>query len=311
MTGKLTKDREQDTVDLNEMAKRSAIKEDVILRIEEGKRIEQLRLEEARHRRRVNALILLCCLLLVMSGGGFLVYKLFFSQSSTLPNQIATNSGQPPLMSVGEKMVEATNDYVLTRMVINTLDKGSLDLYTYDFYSNKFLRGKAVMTDPEALEKIFKSFRNDEKLRKRFEQSWVLIFASASSENSETHNLDLSSKRVNRVFQMMTQDAGLSCLGYWAIRAGEYKGTLPEEISRSDDEQELLFSKMSPQHKEEVLAPQRRLIVAVITPHQPVPPSEFDNYVTFLSDEFYKQNLLPDGYQYTLKQWRTKPIKIP
>lgn len=309
MPSELKKERKQDTVDLNEMAKYIAPKEDVISRIEEGKRLEGLRLEAARHRRQTT-LVIVVGLLLLFAGGGFLVYKQFSGQPTGLLSQGGTNSNSTPGTTVGEKKVEVTSDYTLTKMTLNTPDFGPVELYTYDFYANKFLKDQEGLSDPESLVKVFRDFRDQESLRTRIEKSWVLIFAGASSEGTENHNLELSSRRVNGVFQMMTKDAGLSPLGYWAIRAGEYKGF--DEKMPSDKAQARSLSTLSPEEKENLLGPQRRLIVFVITPPRIPPQAEYNKDMTYFAGELYKQDLdlHIDGYHHTLAQRRTDPVPI-
>jgi len=299
---------DQHAVNLNEMAQRSATKDDVILRIQEGMRVEQLQLEAQRGRKRSQAVALIICLLLISIG----LIAIYSYVGERFKNQAKVPNDNPTLAfhaTVSSKTIEVAVYYVLTKASLDT-NEGPLDLYTYDFYSNRFLKNKEILTDPNLMKDIFAGFRTNDELRQRIEKSWVLIFAGASMEGSESYNLALSCERVRAVARMMVKDAGISSGGYWAIRAGEYKGTNGEGISRNDQEQETFLSHLTPQQKEDQLAPERRLIVAIITPHYRVSTGSEDGKMTLLANEFYRNKLLPDGYQYTLDQSRAKPMLI-
>jgi hypothetical protein len=306
MSGDLKHKKEYESVNLHEVAQQSSIKDDVILRIEEGKRFRQLQREETR-RRQLRLVAALALSFLIISGVGYLSYRQF----SKTPKGIAEQPTPTPISNteitlVGRPAIYTGDDrYKLTKATLNVPDEGSLDLYTYDFYSNKFLKGQVVLTDQPALEDVLKSFRDEKELRDRLEKSWVLIFAGASCEGTDDCNLELSGCRVKAVTRMMVQRIGVACQGYWGIQAGEYKKNPPGDL-RCEDKPSRAISDADDKWLED----QRRLIVAIITPNYAVRKEDEDRAINRLVVAFYDHDLLPGGYQYGSTDTRTTRIDV-
>lgn len=295
--------RGEHSVNLKEIAQRSTTKDDIALRIEEGERLARLRREADSRRRRAKWATVF--LLAALAGAGYWRY----SQRQVSPREEVVNSPTPTPetfvagVSFEDKEVEARpqDGYILTTATIKRADGNTLDLYTYDFYSNQFLYNSEVLADPEAMKKVLSGFRSQKELRERLAKSWVLIFAGASCEGASQVNMTLSGDRVLTIKRMMSDELKIPTLGYWGLPVGEYV-RVPEE--QRPWCKESAHQKGTP--RELWLEGQRRLIMVVITPHTPVPPEDVRKSLKELTDAFYEHDFLPSDYELS-----SKPENMP
>jgi hypothetical protein len=288
----MSKERREDqqvaSIDLEEVAKAGAPKEDIAYRIEEGKRIKELRRTLAR-RRLVRLRLVVILGIGVLGAGGYSGYWIY--------TRHAAKTSNPPALAAefSFHVVEAMvlENYKMRKAAITIPAVGDLDAVAYDFDSHRFLKGKAVLDDQEALKKTLV------ELREELQNSWILVFAGASFEGTSALNLGLCRQRVNAVARMMASDIGISNARYWAIRAGEYK---QKGTSLSEKDEDRLAAEMG----EKALAEQRRLIVIAIKAHNPVVEGDANRTMSVLVKSFYDQEFLPVNYDYS----RTEPAPL-
>jgi hypothetical protein len=293
-------------VNLHEFVQRGAVKDDIVIRIEEGKRLERLQLEAIRLQRRrkfrMSAALFLSALTIMVVG--FLGYRGIISPFNGVTGQ---PSPAPPVATgviLIDKKINNEPGYQIVKATLSTPDYGAVQLYVYNFYANTFLKDKDLLTQPEKLENVLRVYHDEDEPRKRMAKSWVLIFAGASCEGTNEHNLKLSNDRVEAVTRRM-MNLGIRNQGYWGIRAGEYIKVPSEELYRCRDGQ------IEPTDKagKEWLEQQRHLVVAVITPQITVPPDQEDRAINLLADSFYELGFLRDEYQYTVAPNRTSATR--
>lgn len=282
------KSQEAQSVDLEEVAFQSAAKEDIAYRIEEAQRLRELQRAIAQNRRSRLRLIALFLIigLVGASYGGYILYNKWKPRSVTSPPALAEFAFHP-----GE--VKVMDYYTIRTARVTTPANGELDVILYDFDSNRFLKGKVILDNQAVLEGIFRG------LREELQKSWIIIFAGASIEGKSSRNLILCRERVRAVYQIMRNDIDITGLGYWAIRAGEYKG---RGALLTDEDEERIAERIG----ESGLADQRRLIVIATIPKQSQPASNFAGIMNNLAKLFYDNEFLPSDYDNS----RTEPALL-
>lgn len=308
MSHNVKKEREAHSVNLQDIAERGTPKEDILLRIEDNRRLVQQ--ERVVFQQRLLARRLKVLALLVLIGfSSFFAYRYY-----TRPPQIVIPQGQLPVpapdtisVTVGDP--STLDNYVLKKAVVNLPATGVFDVYAFDFDRHTFLKGKTVLTEQSVLKQTLDGLltdtnlqRVDGDLQKKLPDSWAFIFAGASFEGYERDNIQLCRERVKAVACML-KSASIANLGYWRLAAGEFKSGESGKPSLSDKEENRLAGEL----KEEGLIPQRRLLVLFVAPRTAPPQAAaVTSTVTALTGLFYDHKLLPTDY----KLERPKPTFI-
>jgi hypothetical protein len=162
----------------------------------------------------------------------------------------------------------------------------------FDFFANRFLRGKEVLSNSDGLQEAF----HQEFFQSALKNSWVVIFAGASFDDQEDYNLELCGRRVRYVVQLLRETEGISPLGLWGIRAGEYKETPAGRTTPLSEEEEEVQAKLMGPKK---LATQRRLLIISITPvGKQYPTSDGQAIVAATAQLLLENGIIPKTYDY-------------
>jgi hypothetical protein len=239
-------------------------------------------------RRRIVLIFCLCAVVLLISS--FFIWRRLSRQHE--PLQVSANPKNPDLQSskFDPKSTDIWEYYKRTEASVKT-DEGEeiLKVVQYDFYGGKFIVDNTHLRNEDILTATFAGMRDELK------DGWVLIFATASLEGRESHNLILCCRRLYAIKQLMVTNAGESNKGYWGILAGEAN---PKELNGvAPEERHEVKNKLAREHDKEWLAEQRKLIVVSIRQTQPL-SAESEVKVPFVVAKYlYDHNLLPHDYQ--------------
>lgn len=162
-----------------------------------------------------------------------------------------------------------------------------LRVVQYDFYAGKFIVDNTQLQNESALVDMFA------EMREQLKDSWVIIFATASLEGYEDHNLDLCRRRLYAVKDLLEADAGISARGYWGISAGEFKISLHNVAPEKWEDEENIIAK---EKGKLWLADQRRLIVITIRGTAPLSNQAKEQVPFVVARHVYEQGMLPRNY---------------
>jgi hypothetical protein len=171
-------------------------------------------------------------------------------------------------------------------------DQEILSVVQYDFKYGTFIVNNTELKNQGGLTAIFRSLRDELK------NGWVLIFATASVENTVKHNLELCERRLYAVRDLLKQDAALDPSGgYWGILAGEFKAEQTQGLPPKEEEkrEEQLANELG----ESWLGPQRKLIVITIQPLRQLTPEAKARVPFVVAKKIYDEsaeNRLPHNY---------------
>jgi len=321
MSGKLKEGRERPSLDLNDLARLSSTKDDIVLRIEEGIKLEEKKRREqewewlgaeAERRRRARRLALLAALVVLLP---LLAGVYWWANRSpdrqpvvfNRPTPQAAPTGPPADSELINKSVNTSNDaFVLKRATLVTKEVGTHDVIIYDFHNNKFHWDDTRLVDLGAFDEALAGYRSDAEMRDVYRRSWVLIFAGASCEGTSDHNLTLTQERVKAVTRLINEKVKTQPLGYWGLRVGEYVKAEPEQLEWCKD-----GAHEPDSDKEKWLEAQRQLTLVIITPREKVQRGDAeDKMMVKLAPMLYEHNLLRDDYMYSAADNRAEPARI-
>jgi hypothetical protein len=189
----------------------------------------------------------------VVSGGG---------SPSPTPTPVLSFNPKEATVKVGEP--NNRDGYRVTTGVISSGGSNILKFVKYEFFSDYFLFNNTSLKNEPRMKAILRERKPE------LDDSWVIIFATASMEGHADYNTELCRNRIYRVRDMMAQEVNVSAKSYWGILAGEFKMPLPGIRPEREEEEEDELAKKS---GEEVLWRQRKLIVISIKELQPLAPA--------------------------------------
>ncbi len=286
----LKANREADTLNLQKVAERGAPKDEIIQRIERDKTLDEQRINFARQRRLRSRLRAAAVTLLTLAvASGLYYYFAFLRPPGPGPSPAESQGG----VTVTKEQPIPSENYVLKKAAVVIPGTGTFDVQAYDFFSNKFLRGKEEVADPQALRAALTELQTLLSQQGKLRNSWVLVFAGASFDKNADTNLVLCNRRVDSIICIMSKELGISGLGYWKIPAGEYRAGLPNQPAPSEEEEEEIAKRMD----ENDLASQRRLIVLFVSPREAVPQDAGQRVMSTVGEALYDHDLLPSSYE--------------
>jgi hypothetical protein len=215
------------------------------------------------------------------------------TQSNSSPTPVMTPTPAPPPsfdpQTAQVKAGEPNNrdGYRVTEATISSAGQDLIKLVKYEFYSSWFIVNNTTLKNEGDMVNVFKSQQEE------ISGTWVLIFASASLEGDEGYNTDLCRRRIYRVKELMSQDAGIKAKEYWGILAGEYKMPLPGVAPGYEEEAEEREAK---KRREGWLSPQRKLIVITIHELKPIPKDKYQEVPLYVARSISAQDMLPRTY---------------
>lgn len=286
MESKSQNNKSTHDINLEELSKNSKPIYEIPLRIEQAKKRQELASLAAR-RRMIRQFLFILSVLFV---GGISVFSFIYYRGSFTPLPVLNK----PFMAVSVPIVEDTYQLVKAEGYLPGI--GKFQAHTFDFDSNRFLKGRDVLTNPDVLKSTFRQPTFQYALQNR----WVVIFAGASFEGNEEHNRNLCRRRVRGVFEILTHTEGIIPRGYWGIRAGEYREILPNSTSPlSEEEEERQARKVG----EQKLAGQRRLIIIAIGPASLEHSFENGNRIVVRVVAMLREkNIIPHIYDYAISE---------
>ncbi len=250
-----------------------------------GRSERQKQTQQAARRRRIIAGIL------VLSAGLLVVIPLivYFSRTSSVASN-GSRAIQPAELQNAQVKVGTTEnaeDYKRTEATVTFDEKEILRVVQYDFYASKFIVDNTALRDKPAIIKHFTS------LHEQLKDSWVIIFASASLEGDEDHNLDLCRCRLYAVEALLNDEAGVKARGYWGILAGEYKINLANiESGRREEEED----RIAKDRGTKWLSEQRRLIVVTIREIAPLTSEARELVPLIVANKINENKMFPQDY---------------
>lgn len=268
-------------------------------------RAARQRVQRAKKRNRTVIIGLLAFLILC---GGVVVLLLRLGGDKD-GEMISTNTTASPEAQIKNLEVKAEPlvigpNFKKTEATISNNGQDILRVVEYDFHSAKFIVNNTALKNQNAIVETFKEVRDE------LNGGWVIIFASASFEGPEDHNLDLCKRRLFAVKSLLSNHAGLSVKGYWGVLAGEYKmdlSNVPRE--KWEDEEDRIAEKRG----EKWLQNHRKLIVITIRQIGPLSDQSKEQVPEVVGRSIYEKGLLPGDYDapgspvFLLRSKPTKP----
>ena len=281
-----------DLEDLENLSRQSVPKDEIALRIEATRREREeaaRRQIEIRSRRRVVVVLILAVSATV--GATATYYWSRWFPPGPQPTQVHSKPAEKPSqVSVTGRSIQDACQVVAADAYVAGF--GSFSIKVFDFFANRFLRGKEVLSNSGGLQDAF----HQEFFQSALKDSWVVIFAGASFEDQEDYNLELCGRRVRYVVQLLRETEGISPRGLWGIRAGEYRETPPGRTTALSEEEEEVQAKLMGPKK---LATQRRLLIISITPVGKQFPAANDQAIVAATAQLLLENgIIPKNYDY-------------
>jgi hypothetical protein len=257
-----------------------------------GRQARQTQNQQAQSRRRI---FLTTLILLLAFGLGAIPVWWYFSRrepvkpASSAPSTASTAAPRADLdntqLSVGP--TDNGEYYKKTEASVTSGGQEILKVVKYDFYSGKFIVNNTSLKNEKTMVSTFQG------LQGQLKDSWVIIFATASLEGYEDYNLELCTRRLYAVRDMLARDASVPARGFWGVLAGEFKidlNNVPEE--KIEDEE----NKIAQERGEKWLSDQRRLIVITIRETSPLSQQARDQVPSVVAKYVYEQGMLPRNY---------------
>lgn len=241
----------------------------------------------------------------LLLGGIALIGYLFYYKSGTLEavqpynsinRQAESNSTSISVPTSMENLqnsqldVGGTNNrenFSETESIVKSEGNEILKVIKYEFYAGKFIRNNTALKDVQNLILTLKG------LDKKLNDSWIIIFASASLEGNKDYNLDLCQRRIYAVKAMLQNDVGVSSRGYWGILAGEYKFDFNAPLGQEEEEEE---ERLAAEKGEKWLSEQRKLIIITIQETKPLEPKAKEQVAKIVAKHTYEKGILPAPY---------------
>lgn len=204
------------------------------------------------------------------------------SPTPALPGPPATAAD----LEQSQLKTEQPNDNEQIRRIeskVVSKDGEILAVVRYDFKYGTFIVNNTELKNQGGLAATFRS------LREQLKDAWVLIFATASVENTVKYNLELCERRLYAVRDLLKQDAALEPSGgYWGILAGEFKADQTRGLTPTKEE--ALEEQLANELGNSWLDPQRKLIVVTIRPLRQLTPEAQARVPFVVKEKIYNES---------------------